>query len=436
METSPAQTVVLSDLHLSEGWDPETRRLSRHEDFFFDEPFARFLESLRDTEDGAGPTRLIVNGDFTDFLQILSLPPGDEVFGERISPRERTYGLGTSPAKTLCKLDILVAGHPTFFGALAAFLGRGNELVIVPGNHDIEWVMPEVQESFREILVLLGDDGAIRSRILFSPWFFFDREASLYVEHGNQYDPLNSFDHFLCPFLPDGRINLPAGSFFVRYLFNRLETDFPFADNMKPPQRFLRWVLKSPRRWKYLTKYPRFFIETLAKAGPLDPAWKEELDLRQQEALEELAAARDLPVGTLMALKDLWVPSAIHNKALPGLLVEFFSASRFGNPYFRERARRIRGIAGARYVLFGHTHTADLALLDRRDGRRSEYFNTASWTPFFPADPEEELLKESSGLAFFEARFDKAAGRHRVNLLRWNDNRGVAERVLLFAERT
>jgi hypothetical protein len=39
-------------------------------------------------------------------------------------------------------------------------------------------------------------------------------------------------------------IELPAGSFFVRYFFNRVEAIHPFADNMKPLSRYFNWVVR------------------------------------------------------------------------------------------------------------------------------------------------------------------------------------------------
>jgi hypothetical protein len=44
-ETFPYKIVIVSDLHLSEGWD-ENGYLQRNEDFFFDQNFKRFLEYL------------------------------------------------------------------------------------------------------------------------------------------------------------------------------------------------------------------------------------------------------------------------------------------------------------------------------------------------------------------------------------------------------
>ena len=63
--------LIISDFHLSEGWD-ENGYLSRIEDFFFDMSFKRFLEHLsKKAEDGGFYFKLIVNGDLADFLQFM-----------------------------------------------------------------------------------------------------------------------------------------------------------------------------------------------------------------------------------------------------------------------------------------------------------------------------------------------------------------------------
>jgi hypothetical protein len=213
------QLIIIGDLHLSEGWNPETKRLSRNEDFFFDLNFHRFLQHLAGrAERGKFFYRLIINGDFVDFLQFTSVPDDESISGEKISKRERELGLGTSAVKTLWKLNILMNGHWIFFNALKEFIARGNEVIIIPGNHDIEWMIPEVQQKFKEKLssdILEDKKTDFANRIQFVPWFYYDPLLSVYVEHGSQYDDLNSFDYFLFPFRRDRTLELPAGSFFV-----------------------------------------------------------------------------------------------------------------------------------------------------------------------------------------------------------------------------
>lgn len=290
--------LVLSDLHLSEGVNPRSGKLSRNEDFFHDDAFASMLShhlDLGHRSDTADhyrrPWKLIINGDIFDFLQVTSLPAeGDEleaVKGQRtyaeLTPNERRYGLGTTAPETAWKLDRIAAGHPLFFSALGWFLAvhPENELILIKGNHDVELFWPAVQRRLRQRVAaaytawrrqaadgqrpdhpLWYDDalptqldlGDLRSRIRFPPWFYHVPDL-LYVEHGNQYDPANAFVDFLKPILPedDGhapdtqRVALPSGSLFVRYLFNQVEDVHPFADNMKPMTAYLRWAFaKEP----------------------------------------------------------------------------------------------------------------------------------------------------------------------------------------------
>lgn len=433
MVEEPRFLLIVSDLHLSEGWDPDTKRLSRNEDFYFDASFARFLSAQAESAVHQGyRLRLIIPGDLVDFLQVTAIPPGDSLDGEPITARDRQFGLGTSPAHTCWKLRRIVSGHWLFFDALARFVGAGQDLVVLPGNHDIEWVIPEVQAAFISELSarapVAGQD-AVAERIRFLPWFYLE-PGLIYVDHGHQYDPLNSFDYFLHPYLPDGRIDLPAGSFFVRYLFNKVETAYPFADNMKPSSRFVRWVLwrilRNPRRWPQLRPFIGFFWETLKKAGSLEPSWRSELEARQQAALDRIAADFGLGREKAMGLKNLWVPSAIHMLSKPRLACMFFGQAGGAEP-LTTFADRITALLGVRYVVFGHTHDADLQPLPSGPPR-AEYVNSGTWTRVFAANFEERLLKEES--EFVYVLVDRT--KPKIELLRWRDDLGEGERVRLF----
>ncbi|MDX1689263.1 MAG: hypothetical protein R3248_14870 [Candidatus Promineifilaceae bacterium] len=290
--------LVLSDLHLSEGVDPHSGKLSRNEDFFHDDAFASLLGyhlALGRREDAADhygrPWKLIINGDIFDFLQVTALPAeGDEleaVTGVRtyaeLTANERRYGLGTTAPETVWKLDRIKAGHALFFRALGWFLAANpdNELILIKGNHDVELFWPAVQRRLRELVAeayaawheeaeggqhpdhplwydrsfpATLDPSDLRTRLRFPPWFYHERDL-LYAEHGNQYDPANAFVDFLKPILPEDesrpqerqRVALPSGSLFVRYLFNQVEDVHPFADNMKPMTSYLRWAFtKEP----------------------------------------------------------------------------------------------------------------------------------------------------------------------------------------------
>jgi hypothetical protein len=82
--------------------------------------------------------------------------------------------------------------------------------------------------------------------IKFPAWFYHVPDL-LYIEHGSQYDPANALTDFLDPRLPQepDQIELPSGSFFVRYFFNKIEQTHPFADNMKPIAKYIRWAVNE-----------------------------------------------------------------------------------------------------------------------------------------------------------------------------------------------
>ncbi len=269
--------VVLSDLHLSEGWRPASRKLAPAEDFFFDNEFARFLAHLDRTK--TSQVHLIINGDLFDFLQVgISPEDREELFCPGgLTAKERRYvngyGAKTDEAASVFKLNKVYEGHPVFFRALGEFLAAGNRLTIITGNHDIELFWPGVQERLKEIVgvgqpALARDGGSPTAAVDFEPWLFYDRAFGIYIEHGHQYESLNSFRYPLKPVLPKQReeLNLPFGSLFVRYLLNHVEKINPFADNIKPNTRYVAWAIRNdPLGFRRLLKLVWRFVVTVAK---------------------------------------------------------------------------------------------------------------------------------------------------------------------------
>lgn len=241
--------IILSDLHLSEGLDPLSRKYSRNEDFLFDEEFAHFLDYLRATR-GELPWHLIFNGDLVDFLQVTSTEGAPAEF---LDSSNLKYGLDCGEAQSVLKLRRIFQGHPRFFDALARF-AASFPVTIVAGNHDIEFFYPAVKAEFISLLEKAGEGaGRIRENVAFQDWFFL-HHGLLLVEHGHLYDRLNSFMHALDPRLPrlagipDGQaddIDLPLGSVFVRYFFNRIESAYPFSDNIRPSSDFISWLIRK-----------------------------------------------------------------------------------------------------------------------------------------------------------------------------------------------
>ncbi|MGH9339611.1 MAG: hypothetical protein ACRD1R_08495 [Acidobacteriota bacterium] len=286
--------LIISDLHLSQGRDPVSGRVFRHEDFFFDDDFVDFLYHHQHAPRWRNHRwRLIINGDFLDFLQVTAVPP------ERHGPASR-YGLKAGEEETAWKLKIIMQGHYDFFQALAEFTAE-HSLTIVLGNHDIELWYPQVREMFVSQLQARLPEKSLQigSNIDILPWFYFD--GQVYAEHGHQYDKLNSFKHPLDPRLPkieairadeQDHIDLPWGSFFVRYLFNRVELDIPDADNIKPATRFLSWFIRTRpgRAYQFLLGDGREMLRRMKGKWQTFPesAYVERIE-SQRKALQEMA---------------------------------------------------------------------------------------------------------------------------------------------------
>lgn len=194
-----SQTLLVSDLHLSDG--------GALEDFSLDEAFGQFLQYYND-----GKTRLILNGDTFDFLQ--------------------TQPLGAmAHAAAPAKVHSVCAAHPAFIESLAAFTRCGNSIDLVEGNHDIEFVFPEVKGALREELLKCGGDA---DRLCFPQSIVTDIEG-IHIEHGHQVDPLNCFDYErLIREQKTGLLQYPWGSHFVMRVFNAIEPEYRFIDKVRP----------------------------------------------------------------------------------------------------------------------------------------------------------------------------------------------------------
>ncbi|MGD8719034.1 MAG: hypothetical protein PVH29_09465 [Candidatus Zixiibacteriota bacterium] len=268
--------IFVSDLHLSEGFLGDENRYHMNEDFMFDDAFGRFLGYLQRRREKEGlerPWRLVILGDFLENLQITTFPAKEDLvaFLEnvapiiypdeeerpdfdaiRFSPNEERYGLGFDGPKSVWKLARIIDGHTAFFAALAEFLAAGNELVVVKGNHDPEFTYAELRrylvDRLNRMARRLSPDADVTSRVFFSPWFYYEK-GLFYAEHGGQYDDTNRFTFYLDPVMLYGKtgartIRFPLfGSSFVRYFFNDVERQVPFADNIRPQAKALFWII-------------------------------------------------------------------------------------------------------------------------------------------------------------------------------------------------
>ncbi len=280
--------VILSDLHLSEGRKKATGQTSRLESFLFDRPFERLLAYLqKKAEQREHLWTLVFNGDLIDFLRVTSIPdPRRAPKGlPPITSTKQKYGLGASAAESKWQLERVIEGHPVFFRALARFLYQGHRVVILKGNHDVNWFWPEVRYRFMELMegflreIDPPDQGSEQrisgalDRLLFRSWSVYIKKL-LYIEHGNQYDPTNAFQNFMYPVLVDPEspvgsyeIDFPFGSFFIRYFFNEIELRFPSAPHYRNVAAFFYTIRRRHLYafWHVVKNYFPYFFRTLQK---------------------------------------------------------------------------------------------------------------------------------------------------------------------------
>jgi UDP-2,3-diacylglucosamine pyrophosphatase LpxH len=422
--------VIISDLHLSGGRDPDTKKFDLNEDFFFDEEFDRFLVYLEKESQHRGKKwRLIIAGDVVDFLQIIPEQLKNTQF--ELGGNEKVYGLGTRPDKTIWKMKVMMNGHWVFFKGLGRFICAGNKCTIMTGNHDIEWTVPQVQMAFREEMKnylpheVRKKEEVVSSQIEFYPWFYYE-PGLIWVEHGSQYDGINSFDYFLFPYLPNSEeLMLPVGSFFVRYLFNKVEQIDPFADNIKPLSSYLKkYSLKLLFSWSVLEHLGHFLkiLGKIKKFGTEEIAY---LSQKNDEEIESEAKRFGINIENLKAIKRHWVPSFLYNKGKLENIIKFFTYKTEG--IYEKKASMIQKQLDVRYVVFGDTHKVDLHLLDPNG--KAEYSNSGTWTKIFSSNPTERLLHEDHESVFVQILKDDA---NKLELLKWRDDIGIGERVKLF----
>jgi len=423
---------IVSDLHLSEGRDPSTKKFDRNEDFFFDDQFDRFLSHLEDETEGRGRKwRLIIAGDMVDFLQVTRRPEEPE---SELRRSEREYGLGTAPDKTIWKMRVMMNGHWVFFRALGMFISAGNKCTIITGNHDIEWTVPEVQKAFREEMKqylpegISDADEVVSNRIEFCSWFYYE-PGLIWVEHGNQYDGLNSFDYLLFPYLPDSdELMLPGGSFFVRYLFNKVEQKDPFADNIKPISAYIRKYWLKLLCSKNVLRHLKYFFKILWKVKEFTSEELEELRKKNEAKISAEAKRFGIDIEKLGAIKSRWVPCFLYNKGMLGNIWSFIF-NKTGDIY-RMMAPEIMEQLDVGYVVFGHTHEADLLALSFNRG--GEYTNSGTWTKIFSRNPAERLLHDEQESVFVRILKDEG---DKLELMKWRDDLREGERVKLFEKK-
>src|SRR6187551_2154850 len=180
--------VIVSDLHLGPGAsDP---RFTGIEDFYSEAAWTAFLAR----QAAAGPTDLIINGDFIEFWQIAAalgaLP-------KRTDARQPAAGvvLGADQAFGVAAVELVIAAHRSVFTDLGKLLDGGDHrVIIVAGNHDADLLWPKVQLAIARAI-----KPRDLARLIFTPGPSYDHRG-VHVEHGHAFDAANRFSTGHAPF--------------------------------------------------------------------------------------------------------------------------------------------------------------------------------------------------------------------------------------------
>ncbi len=203
--------LVFSDVHLgsdiqeiSNGAAHQIRRSAS-----VDHDLVCLLAHYRAQKPPAERWRIVIAGDFIDFIGMTVSPHQPDSLETALTDEERRHGVGNASDHARLKLARVVERHSDVFAALSRFVADGHALSLVHGNHDIEFHWDAVKDDFREALFsyVVASHAPTPSReeffarIEFNPWFFY-RDGVAYIEHGHQYDSFCATDHIMAPLSP------------------------------------------------------------------------------------------------------------------------------------------------------------------------------------------------------------------------------------------
>ena len=381
--------IIISDTHIGAGGAQQGNRL---EDFISDERFFEWVhELIAESERTGVEMQFVINGDWIEFLQI----PDAETFDpSRVYPTEAYTDV--SEAAALKRLEIVHAGHPLAFQALADFLSPGSprrSVVILFGNHDPELAYPGVQER---LLELLGARGRKRELVRIGERSFF--EDGVYVEHGNAYtEQINRFSNPDHPFdeSKPRLIERPPGSYVVTDFYNSIEWERPWIDGVHPMTSLIFYALAYDPAFAvrvikaFLLAAPDLFGDIVATGVEESESQKLLTELEsadEQELAQRLASDQEFAA----AFSEQVMLALAEKGAAPPETAQIVATGSIGPTRPEERAREITEqywrimeeaagqVAtehGARVVSFGHIHERVEKLLPTG----AMYLNTGTW---------------------------------------------------------
>lgn len=447
---------VVSDLHLGPGRLPDGSE-DPLEDFTAGEDFARFLDQIGS---GGPPVELVIAGDFLEVPQTLPevglASPSDHLGStQEESLRRVRVIMGRSPEVS--------SGHPEVFAALRRFMVEGNSITIIAGNHDIDLLWGEVWAEVFDAIYPPGAAGDLR---LFEYAYTVGEgpHGRVYIEHGHEHDKANRFgDRMAMPFALDSqgerRLKRCWGTLFVEKVYNQLERERWFIDNVKPIPKVVSLGLRNDFRFTAtaLGLMATFLLTSglppilggggvlgaAAEAAPpsaedVAAALNDDLLRSQIEAqmsdpafraeFEQAMAGAD-PAALGAAISGSAAQISLGEAA--GEAVVLGGAGAEGDDYRRAARAVLEGDPAVGAVIMGHTHApidGYTSPIDLADGRSGYYFNSGTWTRHLKDQAREYSWAEIADLANYTSSNTyiklepQADGSYRPTLANWGES--------------
>lgn len=447
--------LVLSDVHLGSDLihcaQPDAPRHDGVQDRR-DRQLASLFDWYREHPHGGRPWRLVIAGDFVDFVGMSVAAPTSKMHTP-LDPDDLTLGLGGAEDHTIHKLRCVARRHRSVFESLARFIQAGNTVIVVRGNHDVDFHWPSVQDEFVRQLAMHAPIE--RGRVEFAPWFYYEK-GRVFVEHGHQYDRYCSYEHVLHPISPRDprRSSRSLSDILLRYVVRPtrglLETGHERAGVLDYIAfglrlgiggaislftRFARAVATLFVMWHEHASEGARRIREHHERRMADLAAR--LDV-QLESLRALASLQRPPVTrsfgslTLAVMLDrillsliavsatalvVWLAPWAHGLIAAGLICLTLGGTAAALAPFRdhidpsselrERATRVARLFPAAFVVMGHTHLPEV----RTEGSESTYVNLGAWNE---DDPSAADASSRTHLVVHAEDDGRASGELRV----------------------
>jgi UDP-2,3-diacylglucosamine pyrophosphatase LpxH len=436
---SSQNLIVLSDIHLGSDLVQHARPDAPHRttaSLRRDQELVALLDWYRERPVDGRPWRLVIAGDLVDFVGMSVSAPGE--LATAPNEEELAHGLGSSVDHTVVKLERVAEHHREVFQSLARFVAAGNALVVVRGNHDVDFHWDPVKDAFRRVLSSLapGTGDAVE----FREWFYYE-EGLLYVEHGHQYDDYCSYDHVLHPVLPSDprRSYRSLSDVLLRYVVRPTRGMLESGHENASAIDYLRFGARLG--FGGMLRLGRRFVVAIAALCAL---WREHMSDAAHWARQEherkmalLAEARQISLVKLKALASLQRPPVTRSllRLLAGVMVDRVAITVLAVLYvgwllitrgtwllglevlggvlvltllgwlwrrargaidasasLREHAGRIATVFPAAFVVMGHTHSPEVRRADNGD---TTYVNLGAWAEEEPEDGSRSSLPAS-----------------------------------------